>query len=125
MSHLVGFVADESNDHAVKVEEEHQQVEAKLDERFLSGVSTLESLRPALHAPDLSGTYLLMDIQLPEDLCRVEQVVLLEDSSICQQTRPSTSVEKTYFLPFHAKRGRFRMSAIQYPLMRNRKVRKA
>jgi hypothetical protein len=31
----------------------------------------------------------------------------------------------TYFFPFQANRGRFRISAIQYPLMRNRKVRKA
>lgn len=36
---LVGLVADESNDHAVEVEEEHQQVETKLDERFLENVS--------------------------------------------------------------------------------------
>ena len=31
----------------------------------------------------------------------------------------------TYFFPFHARRGRLRISAIQYPLIRNRKVRKA
>jgi hypothetical protein len=37
----VGLVADESNDHAVEVEEEHEQVETKLDERFLSSVSVL------------------------------------------------------------------------------------
>jgi hypothetical protein len=29
------LVPDESNDHAVKVEEEHQKVEAEFDERFL------------------------------------------------------------------------------------------
>ena len=32
---LMGFVADQSNDHAVQVEEEHQEVETQLDERFL------------------------------------------------------------------------------------------
>lgn len=32
---LVGFVADQGNDHAVQVEEEHQEVETKLEERFL------------------------------------------------------------------------------------------
>jgi hypothetical protein len=37
----VGLVADKGNDHAVEVEEEHQQVETQLDERFLSIVSTL------------------------------------------------------------------------------------
>jgi hypothetical protein len=31
----VGFVADQSNNHAVEVEEEHQEVEAQLDEGFL------------------------------------------------------------------------------------------
>jgi hypothetical protein len=31
----------------------------------------------------------------------------------------------TYFFAFQANRGRFRIKAIQYPLMRNRKVRKA
>jgi hypothetical protein len=36
----VGFIANERNDHAVEVEEEHEQVETKLDERFLTGVST-------------------------------------------------------------------------------------
>lgn len=39
---LVGLVADEGNDHAVQVEEEHQQVETQLDERFLKNVSTGE-----------------------------------------------------------------------------------
>jgi len=28
----VGFVADEGDDHAVEVEEEHEQVETELDE---------------------------------------------------------------------------------------------
>lgn len=32
---LVGLVADEGNNHAVQVEEEHDKVETKLDERFL------------------------------------------------------------------------------------------
>ena len=36
---LVRFVSDEGNDHAVQVEEEHDQMEAKLDERLLVGVS--------------------------------------------------------------------------------------
>jgi hypothetical protein len=31
----VTLVADESDNHAVEVEEEHQEVEAKLDEGFL------------------------------------------------------------------------------------------
>lgn len=31
----VALVADQSDDHAVEVEEEHQEVEAQFDERFL------------------------------------------------------------------------------------------
>lgn len=38
---LVSLVADEGNDHAVQVEEEHQQVETKLDEGFLDYISRL------------------------------------------------------------------------------------
>lgn len=41
---LVGLVADEGDDHAVQVEEEHQQVETQLDERFLARCQ-LESLQ--------------------------------------------------------------------------------
>ncbi len=33
---LCGLVTDESNNHAVEVEEEHEQVEGELDEGFLS-----------------------------------------------------------------------------------------
>lgn len=33
---LRGLVSDESDDHAVEVEEEHQQVETQLEEGFLS-----------------------------------------------------------------------------------------
>jgi hypothetical protein len=70
--------------------------------------------------------YLLMNIQLPEDLCRVEQMVLLKDPFLGQYTFLHARFGVyTYFLPFHAKRGRFRISATQYPLIRNRKVRKA
>lgn len=41
---LVRFVADKRNNHAVEVEEEHEQVEAQLDERFLETVSWLHNL---------------------------------------------------------------------------------
>lgn len=35
IANSVSLIADQSNNHAVKVEEEHQEAEAKLDERFL------------------------------------------------------------------------------------------
>lgn len=41
IARLVRLIADEGNDHAVEIEEEHEQVEAQLDERFLSSVSGL------------------------------------------------------------------------------------
>jgi hypothetical protein len=79
-----------------------------------------------LSAPASLGAYLLMNVQLPEDLCRVEQMVLLEDPVICQYNASLLDQSNsTYFLPFHAKRGKLRMSATQYPLMRNKNVRKA
>jgi hypothetical protein len=39
VARLVRLVADKGNDHAVQVEEEHQQVETQLDEGFLHRVS--------------------------------------------------------------------------------------
>lgn len=56
---LVGLVLNEGNDHLVEVEEEHEQVEAELDEGLL-----------------------LMDVQLPEDLSGVQQVRVLDDPRV-------------------------------------------
>jgi len=58
------FIADEGNNHAVEVEEEHEQVEAQFDEGFL-----------------------LVHIELSEDFRRVQKVLVLEDllSVPCQQ----------------------------------------
>ena len=39
----MGLVADKSNNHAVEVEEEHQQVETQFDERFLGKCQLAES----------------------------------------------------------------------------------
>lgn len=50
------LVADKGNDHAVEVEEEHQKVETKLDEGFL-----------------------LVYIELAEDLGRVKKVLVVID----------------------------------------------
>jgi len=54
----VRLVPYESHNHAVEVEEEHDEVKAEFEERFL-----------------------LVDIKLPEDLCCVEQVLVLVDFS--------------------------------------------
>lgn len=53
---LGGFVSDKSNNHAVEVEEEHEQVEAKLEERFL-----------------------LVNIELAEDLSRIEEMSVVNN----------------------------------------------
>ena len=69
-----------------------------------------------------------MDIQLPEDLRRVKQVLVLEDSGLVSNASRrgifSTGTQ-THFFAFHANSGKFRIIAIQYPLMTNKKVRKA
>ena len=36
----VALIADQGNNHAVKIEEEHKKVEAKLDEGFLNTISS-------------------------------------------------------------------------------------
>ena len=97
------LVADKGDDHAVEVEEEHQQVETKLDERFL-----------------------LVHIKLPEDFSRIQEMLVLEDPAIVSaRSWPTYPVACTYFLPFQASRGRLSMSATQYPLIRKSAVRKA
>lgn len=50
------LVADEGDDHAVEVEEEHDEVEAELDERFL-----------------------LVYVELSENLSGIQKVLVLED----------------------------------------------
>jgi len=52
----VGFVPDQSDNHAVQVEEEQHQVETKLGKRFL-----------------------LMNIELPEDLGGVEEMGVIDN----------------------------------------------
>jgi len=49
---LGGLVSDKSNNHAVEVEEEHEQVKAKLEERFLLRCQCCALLRVKLgHIP--------------------------------------------------------------------------
>jgi hypothetical protein len=110
----VRLVSNKRDDHAVQVEEEHDEVEAELEKAFL-----------------------LVHVQFPEDLGRVEEVLVVHDPV---KIRLVSHVQEcggyfirgwgavcaiTYFFAFHARRGRFSNSAIQYPLMRKRKVKKA
>lgn len=71
---LVGLVADEGDNHAVEVEEEHQKMETELDERLL--------YRPlAVSIPELCSAkyYLLVNVQLAEDFSCVQKMLVLED----------------------------------------------
>lgn len=68
----VRLVADQGNDHAVEVEEEHQEVEAELDEGFL--YSRLEYIQTSQQT---NRTDLLVYIQLAEDLGRVQQMLVI------------------------------------------------
>lgn len=66
-----------------------------------------------------------MDVELSEDLSCIQQVLVLKDPVLISTHHLACNDAETYFFPFHANKGRFKISAIQYPLMRNRKVRKA
>jgi hypothetical protein len=72
-----------------------------------------------------------MDVKLAEDLGRIKQVSVVDDPGKCVSPSASSNSEiisrtlLTYFLAFQAIKGRLRMRGSQYPLMRNRKVKKA
>ena len=72
----VALVADQGDNHAVEVEEEHQEVETQLDERFL-GSDRGSALRDSAREPN--KTNLLVHVQLAENLGRVQQVLILVD----------------------------------------------
>lgn len=74
----IRFVLDQCHNHAVQVVEEHEQVESKLDKRLLLRVSH-NSRRPFIL------TDLFMNVQLPENLSRVEQMLILKDPVPCQR----------------------------------------
>lgn len=62
-----------------------------------------------------------MDIQLPKDLSCVEKMLILEYSAK-YQTSASVVMWYTDFFAFQPRRGRFKINANQYPLMRNNRV---
>lgn len=120
---LLGVVTDQCNDHAVEVEEEHEKMEAQLDEGFLYAKDVSDLLPGMMQRGGVR--YLLVDVQLPENLGRIQQVRVLDNPEVWRQfyVRHVRGSGHPYFLMFHARRGRFRIRATQYPLMRKRKVR--
>lgn len=123
---LMRFVADQGHNHAVQVEEEHQEVETQFDERFLHRLVTHICVRKQKKK---RGTHLLVHVQLAEDLRRIQQMLVLVDPGIvsCRSLEAvsgvSGSTKTTYFFALNANSGRFSTIATQYPLMINRKVR--
>lgn len=85
---LVRLIPNQSNNHAVEIEEEHDKVEAELDERFL--VETQFSTKPA--RPDVACAYLLMHIQLAEDFSRIEQMLAVKDPAKSDWLVPALAV---------------------------------
>lgn len=91
---LITFVPDERDNHGVEVKEEHEQVEAQLDEGLL-----------------------LVHVKLAEDLCRVEQVLVFEDSAK-KRTLDHVPLYShvwycAYFFPFQATSGKFNSNGSQ------------
>lgn len=75
------LVADEGDNHAVKVEEEHEKMEAELDKRLLQRGLASFTWAPLAKEERIMvvETDLLVDVELTEDLGGIEEVVLLED----------------------------------------------
>lgn len=73
---LVALILDQGDDHAVQVEEEHDEVEAELDEGLL-----------------------LMDVEFPEDLGRVQEVGVVnnptKDTRLAYVFLPNKSPTRT------------------------------
>jgi hypothetical protein len=98
VAYSVALVTDEGNDHAVQIEEEHEKVESQLDERLLK--SHTQELaggsrgRCAPNRPKGVAAYLLVHIQLAEDLGRVQQVLVVVDPLGAENPRVSLARRK-------------------------------
>jgi hypothetical protein len=73
-NHLVRLITNKGNDHAVEVEEEHQEMEAELDEGLLQIL-----LDTAHLTSEMLTTNPLVDVELAENLGRVQKVLVVED----------------------------------------------
>lgn len=81
----VALITDQGNNHAVEVEEEHEEVEAKLDEGFLK---TRVRVSHCAAVCDLRNqTDLLVHVQLAENLGRIQKVLVLVDPIFLKTTR--------------------------------------
>jgi hypothetical protein len=85
----VGLIADEGDNHAVEVEEEHQEMETELDERLLYGPLAVN--KPDHYSVQL---YLLVNIQLAEDFGCVQKMLVLEDPIVTRSVSTSYPIPK-------------------------------
>jgi hypothetical protein len=87
----VRFLLNQGNNHAVQVEEEHDQVEAQLDKGFLDAASASVVRSNGTNAPmrtHCSGqSYSLVDVQLSEDFSCIKQVLIVNDSAILSDSK--------------------------------------
>jgi hypothetical protein len=127
----VALIADQGNDHAVEVEEEHQEVEAKLDERFLKyefesaiarQIVNQENRPSCAHSACGKSRSHLGDAGYRRSYNSKETQVSLT-LGVREGLAPGEL--PTYFFALNATRGRFSTMASQYPLITKRKVRKA
>jgi hypothetical protein len=87
-----------------------------------------EMVPPEANLVPPSETHLFMNVQLPEDLGRIKKVLVFKNPirQLLSGSHLARGAEcLTYFLPLNANNGKFSNNANQYPLMRNRKVKKA
>ena len=76
----MALILDQGDDHAVQVEEEHDEVEAELDEGFLwKGVSYNGRRSREVKDGAEGATNLLVDVEFPEDLRCVQKVGVVND----------------------------------------------
>lgn len=73
-----------------------------------------------------------MDIEFAENFSSVQEMLIVEDPVVISLDFPFYPGERkegkkarTYFFPLYASNGKFRIMASQYPLITNKKVRKA
>lgn len=96
-------------------------MEAELDERFLRGISPdYNFLRM-----DSGQSNLLVHIEFPEYLRCVQKMLVLKDPVTQVSPAPNAAKGVAHFFALYASNGRFRIRAIQYPLIRKSAVRKA
>ena len=124
---LMRFVADQGHNHAVQVEEEHQEVETQFDERFLHRLVTHICVRKQKkkrgNTPSCARSACGRSPSHPADAGSRRSWNRQLSVPRGRLRGVPGSTKTTYFFALNANSGRFSTIATQYPLMINRKVR--